>query len=66
MSFLNVGTADRVVRIIVGLALISLVFVGPQTPWGWIGLVPLVTALIGWCPAYTLFGFKSRKADSAG
>lgn len=58
----NMGGIDRVARIIGGLALLSLVFVGPQTPWGWIGLVPLVTALIGWCPAYTLFGFKTCKA----
>ena len=52
----NVGSIDRVVRTILGLVLISLVFVGPQTPWGWIGIVPLATALIGFCPAYALFG----------
>ena len=55
----NVGTVDRVLRVIIGLGLISLVFVGPQTPWGWIGAVPLVTALIGWCPAYSLIGVKT-------
>ncbi|OGI48379.1 MAG: hypothetical protein A2151_04080 [Candidatus Muproteobacteria bacterium RBG_16_65_34] len=58
----NIGGIDRVARIVGGLVLLSLVFVGPQTPWGWIGVVPLVTALIGWCPAYTLFGFKTCKA----
>lgn len=58
----NVGSIDRVLRVIVGLALISMVFVGPQTPWGWIGVVPLVTALMGWCPAYSLLGIKSCKA----
>lgn len=52
----NVGSIDRVLRVIIGLGLISLVFVGPQTPWGWIGIVPLVTALVGFCPAYALFG----------
>lgn len=57
----NTGTIDRVLRIVVGLALISLVFIGPMTPWGWIGVVPLVTGLIGWCPAYTLFGIKTCK-----
>ncbi len=57
----NVGTVDRIVRIVAGLALIALVFVGPKTPWGWIGVVPLVTALIGWCPAYSLFGIKTCK-----
>ena len=65
MSFANVGTVDRLLRIIVGLVLISLVFFGPQTPWGWIGVVPLVTALIGWCPAYTLFGIKTCKVSQA-
>lgn len=57
----NVGTVDRVIRIVLGVVLLSLVFVGPQTPWGWIGVVPLVTALVGWCPAYTLFGIKTCK-----
>ncbi|KAA1057977.1 DUF2892 domain-containing protein [Azospirillum brasilense] len=55
----NVGTIDRALRAIVGLVLIALVFVGPQTPWGWIGLVPLLTAVVGFCPAYTLFGVRS-------
>ena len=57
----NMGTVDRVIRIIVGVVLIALVFVGPQTPWGWIGLIPLVTALIGWCPAYSLIGTRTNK-----
>lgn len=55
----NEGTIDRALRVIVGLALIAIVFVGPQTPWGWIGLVPLATGLIGWCPAYTLLGLNT-------
>jgi hypothetical protein len=55
----NEGTPDRVIRIVVGLALISLVFVGPQTPWGWIGLIPLVTGAVGWCPAYSLLGMST-------
>jgi hypothetical protein len=57
----NVGGIDRVLRIIVGLALLALVFVGPQTPWGWIGIVPLATGLIGWCPPYALFGWNTCK-----
>ncbi len=57
----NVGTIDRVIRIIVGLVLIALVFVGPKTPWGWIGVIPLVTALIGWCPAYSIFGIRTNR-----
>lgn len=58
----NVGSIDRAVRIIIGVVLIALVFVGPQTPWGWIGLLPLATALVGWCPAYSLFGIRTCKA----
>jgi hypothetical protein len=50
---------DRVLRVIVGVVLISLVFVGPKTMWGWIGLVPLVTGLVGTCPMYTLFGMQT-------
>ncbi len=57
----NVGTIDKVIRIIIGSVLISLVFVGPQTPWGWIGVIPIVTALISFCPLYTLLGIKTCK-----
>ena len=56
----NVGGIDRVLRILVGLGLLSLVFVGPQTPWGWIGVVPLLTGLTGWCPAYLPFGWSTK------
>jgi hypothetical protein len=57
----NEGGLDRVLRVIVGLALIALVFVGPQTAWGWIGLVPLLTGFVGFCPAYTLLGINTCK-----
>jgi len=57
----NEGKLDRVLRVIVGLVLIALVFVGPQTPWGWIGVVPLLTGLVGYCPVYTLLGINSCK-----
>jgi ABC-type polysaccharide/polyol phosphate export permease len=56
----NIGTIDRLLRIVIGIVLIALVFVGPRTPWGWIGLVPLLTALIGTCPLYSLMGLKTR------
>jgi len=62
---INEGSIDRVVRIVVGLVLISLVFIGPQSPWGWIGVIPLATGLIGWCPAYTLFGIDTCKMKKA-
>lgn len=55
----NVSTPDRIVRIVLGLGLLALVFVGPQTPWGWLGLVPLVTGALGTCPVYRLFGRRS-------
>lgn len=55
----NVGTIDRAARVVLGLVLLSLVFVGPQTNWGWLGLVPLATAVIGWCPPYALFGIST-------
>ncbi|HEX4893165.1 MAG TPA: DUF2892 domain-containing protein [Hyphomicrobiaceae bacterium] len=60
----NVGGIDRIIRAIAGIVLISLVFVGPKTAWGWIGLVPLLTAILGWCPPYSLLGINTcpRKA----
>ena len=48
----NVGGLDRLLRIIIGAALVSLVWFGPQTAWGYLGLLPLLTGAIGWCPAY--------------
>jgi hypothetical protein len=55
----NVGSLDRLVRVAVGIALIAMVFVGPQTVWGWIGVIPLVTAALSWCPLYTALGIKT-------
>jgi hypothetical protein len=52
----NVGTWDRTLRIVLGLALLSLVFVGPKSLWGLVGLIPLLTGLAGFCPAYRLVG----------
>jgi len=58
----NEGTIDRVLRVILGLALISIVFAGPHTPWGWIGVVPLVTGLVGMCPLYAILGINTCPA----
>lgn len=55
----NTGTFDRLARFIVGAALLSLVFVGPKTPLGLIGVLPLLTAAVGSCPAYRLFGLST-------
>lgn len=57
----NMGSIDRVIRALVGLVLISLVFFGPQTAWGWLGLIPLATAFMGNCPAYSILGVKTCK-----
>ncbi len=56
---MNEGMKDRILRVIVGAVLLTLVFVGPRTPWGWLGVIPLVTGLIGTCPVYTLFGLRT-------
>ena len=58
---MNEGLMDRVIRIVIGLGILSLVFVGPQTVWGWIGLVPLLTGIVGFCPLYKLIGLNTRK-----
>jgi hypothetical protein len=57
----NAGTLDRVLRIIAGLVLIGLAATQIVGVWGWIGVVPLLTGLLGWCPAYSLFGIKTCK-----
>lgn len=62
----NVGILDRGLRIVVGLGLISLVFVGPHTPWGWVGLVPLLTGLVGMCPLYSVLGIRTCSRDARG
>jgi hypothetical protein len=59
MPPVNEGTVDRVLRIVLGLALIALVFVGPKTMWGWIGLLPLMTGIVGRCGLYYLLGFNT-------
>ena len=55
----NIHNIERVIRVVAGLGIVSLVFIGPQSPWGWLGLVPLATGIIGWCPPYALFGFST-------
>ena len=55
----NIGAIDRTLRIVLGVGLLALAFFGPQSPWGYIGIVPLVTALAGFCPAYRLFGIRT-------
>jgi hypothetical protein len=56
---LNVGGIDRILRIVVGLVLIGLTLTGTIGVWGWLGVVPLATGAIGWCPPYAIFGFNT-------
>lgn len=58
----NVGTVDRVIRIVVGLVLIGLAATGRIGVWGWIGVVPLITGLVRFCPAYGILGLKTCAA----
>lgn len=55
----NVGGIDKILRIAVGLLLIALAATGQIGLWGWIGVVPLATGLLGWCPPYAIFGFNT-------
>ena len=55
----NEGTLDRILRIILGVVLLALVFVGPQTAWGWVGIIPLATGLVGFCPIYRILGLST-------
>jgi hypothetical protein len=55
----NEHIVERIIRIVVGLAVLSLVVIGPKTPVAWLGAVPLVTGLLGSCPLYTLFGLST-------
>ncbi len=55
----NEGPVDRVLRVLIGIALLSLVFAGPKTFWGLFGIVPLITGLVGVCPLYSIFGIST-------
>jgi hypothetical protein len=55
----NEGTIDRALRVLAGLVLIALTLTGTIGMWGWIGVVPIATGLLGWCPAYTLLGINT-------
>lgn len=55
----NMGTVDRGIRVVLGLTLLTLTFAGPKTMWGFVGLLPLITGLVGTCPAYSVLGFST-------
>ncbi len=58
----NVGNIDRILRILVGAVLIAETAMGRMPAWGWIGVVPLATGLLSWCPAYSIFGINTCKS----
>ncbi|MBK8172390.1 MAG: DUF2892 domain-containing protein [Sandaracinaceae bacterium] len=60
----NAAGWDRAIRIVLGAVLLSLCFVGPRTAWGLLGLIPLGTGLVGYCPLYQLFGVKTCPSPS--
>jgi hypothetical protein len=59
----NIGTAERVVRVIAGIVILSLAFVGPRSPWAYLGVLPLLSGLVGWCPPYALLGISTARAS---
>jgi hypothetical protein len=60
----NVGSIDKILRIVVGIALVAATALGALPVWGYIGVIPLVTGVVGFCPAYALLGLSTCKAKS--
>ncbi len=59
----NIGGIERIVRVLAGLILVGLTLSGHIGVWGWLGLVPIATGLIGWCPPYSLLGINTCKTN---
>jgi hypothetical protein len=57
---------ERAVRVLIGIGLLAIAFVGPKTPWGYLGIIPLLTGLVGSCPLYTVFGFSTCPVKDRG
>lgn len=60
----NASSVDRALRVVLGIVLLSLVVIGPKTNWGLLGLVPLLTGLVGFCPLYRLLGINTCRVQS--
>jgi len=58
----NIGDVERIIRIVLGIGILALAFVGPQSPWAYLGILPVLTGLVGWCPPYALLGISTCKA----
>ncbi len=67
MRFLSVNEhpVERAVRVLLGAGIVSLAFVGPQSPWAYLGAVPILTGLAGTCPLYSVFGWSTCKKPEA-
>ena len=59
----NIGKVERIIRIAVGLAVLSLAIVGPRAQWAYFGIFPLLSGVIGWCPPYALLGISTVRAS---
>ncbi len=55
----NIHNVERIVRVVVGLGLTSMAFIGPANPWFFLGLIPVATGLLGWCPPYAMLGIST-------
>ncbi len=62
---INIGGAERAIRVVAGLVLVGLAATGTVGWWGWLGLVPLATGLVGWCPPYAMLGFSTCSVKDA-
>jgi hypothetical protein len=58
----NIGGIEKFIRTVAGLGILSLAFIGPQTAWAYLGMIPLITGLIGFCPPYAMLGIKTCKS----
>jgi hypothetical protein len=59
----NIGSTERIVRIVIGVAILSLAFVGPRAQWAYLGIFPILSGVIGWCPPYALLGISTVRAS---
>jgi len=62
----NIHPVERIVRVLLGAALLSLAFIGPKSPWFFLGAVPLATGLLGWCPPYAILGINTCSLGRKG
>jgi DUF2892 family protein len=58
----NIGNSERVIRVVIGIAILSLAFAGPKSPWAYLGILPVLTGVLGWCPPYAMFGISTCRA----